>query len=96
MLFQVVGVSQAANIWPGLRCCKSVANLVPIRPAFLLAIISQESAIGKNVGQCVLTDTTTGNGKKISTGAATIRVMKPTRDVQPFLQITAAVGKRSL
>ena len=93
MLFQMVGVSQVPTFGAALDVAKAVSLLVPIRPAFLLAIISQESAIGQNVGQCELTDTTTGNGKKISTGAAAIRVMKPGRDVQPFLDITTALGR---
>jgi len=93
MLFQVIGVAKAPTFGEALDMAKSVGALVGVRPAFLLAIISQESAIGRNVGQCVLTDTATGNGKKISTGAAIIRVMKPTRDVQPFIQITSALGR---
>jgi peptidoglycan hydrolase CwlO-like protein len=93
MLFQMVGVSQVPTFGQALDVAKAVSVLVSIRPAFLLAIISQESAIGKNVGQCLLTDANTGAGKKISTGAATIRVMKPTRDVQPFIQITTSLGR---
>jgi membrane-bound lytic murein transglycosylase B len=93
MLFQVVGISKAPTFGEALDVAKAVSLLVPIRPAFLLAEISQESAIGKNVGQCLLTDSATGNGKKVSSGAATIRVMKPTRDVQPFTKITAALGR---
>jgi membrane-bound lytic murein transglycosylase B len=93
MLFQVAGVSKVPTFGEALDVAKSVGAMVGVRPAFLLAIISQESAIGKNVGQCMLTDATTGNGKKISTGAAIIRVMKPTRDVQPFIAITTASGR---
>lgn len=93
LLFQMVGVAKAPNFGEALEVAKTAAGLVGIRPAFLLAIISQESAIGRNVGQCKLTDATTGDGKKISTGAATIRVMKPTRDVPVFLQLTAKLGR---
>jgi membrane-bound lytic murein transglycosylase B len=93
MLFQTLGVSKVPTFGEALDVAKSVATLVNIRPAFLLAIISQESAIGKNVGQCVLTDASTGAGKRVSSGVATIRVMKPTRDVPPFLTITAALGR---
>ncbi len=93
MLFQTVGVSKVPTFGEALEVAKIAAGSVGIRPAFLLAIISQESAIGRNVGQCMLTDATTGAGKKISTGVAIIRVMKPTRDVQPFIQITTALGK---
>ncbi|MFA6190143.1 MAG: hypothetical protein WC711_01360 [Candidatus Staskawiczbacteria bacterium] len=93
MLFQVVGVSKAPTFGEALEVAKQAAALVGIRPAFLLAEISQESSIGKNVGQCYLTDPTTGAGKKISSGAIMAKVMKPTRDVQPFISITAALGR---
>ena len=89
----MVGVAKVPTFGEALDVAKSAAALVGIRPAFLLAIISQESAIGKNVGQCMLTDSTTGAGKKVSTGAATIRVMKPGRDTTPFVQITTALGR---
>lgn len=93
MLFQMVGVTKVPTFGEALDVAQAVSKLVQIRPAFLLAVVSQESAIGRNVGQCVLTDAATGDGKKVSTGAAVIRVMKPTRDVQPFLQITSALGR---
>jgi peptidoglycan hydrolase CwlO-like protein len=97
LLFSLAGTSdtEAPSFGQAIEIAKSVGQLVGIRPAFLLAIISQESAIGKNVGQCYLSDSTTGSGKKISTGATVIRVMKPTRDVQPFLDITKALGRDS-
>ena len=93
MLFQTLGVSKVPTFGEALEVAKTAANMVGIRPAFLLAIISQESAIGRNVGQCMLTNADTGEGKKVSSGAATIRVMKPTRDIPPFFTITAALGK---
>ncbi|MEK7658986.1 MAG: hypothetical protein AAB352_03950 [Patescibacteria group bacterium] len=92
-LFQTLGVSKVPTFGEALEVAKTAANMVGIRPSFLLAIISQESAIGKNVGQCVITNINTGAGKRISTGAATIRVMKPTRDVPIFTQITSALGR---
>lgn len=92
-LFQMLGVSKVPTFGEALEVAKNAAAMTGVRPAFLLAIISQESAIGKNVGQCVLVDTATGTGKRISTGATVIRVMKPTRDVAPFMKITAAVGR---
>src|SRR3989338_2051791 len=92
-LFQTLGVSKIPTFGEALEVAKTAANITGIRPAFLLAIISQESAIGKNVGQFNLFYTTTGAGKRISTGATVIRVMKPIRDVQPFMQITSALGR---
>jgi peptidoglycan hydrolase CwlO-like protein len=59
--------------------------------ALTLAILTQESALGANVGKCYLTDTTTGAG--ISTGGKVWKnVMKPTRDVAPFIEITGRLG----
>lgn len=95
-LFEMVGVSKAPTFGEALEVAKSAASLAGIRPAFLLAVISQESAIGKNVGQCVLVDKNTGTGKRIKTGATVIRVMKPTRDVVPFIEITTRLGKDPL
>ncbi len=96
LLFSLAGTAdtEAPSFGEAIEIAKSAAGLVGIRPAFLLAIISQESALGRNVGQCVLTDDK-GNGKKISTGVALAypRAMHPTRDIPPFLRITASVGK---
>lgn len=93
MLFQMVGVSKVPTFGEALEVAKIAAASVGVRPAFLLAIISQESAIGRNVGQCKLVDASTGAGKKVSTGATIIRVMSPTRDVPPFIKITTALGR---
>jgi peptidoglycan hydrolase CwlO-like protein len=95
LLFSIVGVSdtEAPTFGQALEIAKTAASMVGVRPAFLLAIISQESAIGRNVGQCVLVNPDTGDGKKIKTGATVIRIMKPTRDVPPFLEITQSLGR---
>lgn len=73
------------------------ANLVSqktgVRPAFLLAIFQQESSFGKNQGSCLLKNRETGEGISARTGNPISRVMKPDRDVTPFLNITAAVGR---
>jgi len=95
LLFSMVGVSdtEAPTFGQALEIAKTAASMVGIRPAFLLAIISQESAIGRNVGQCVLVNPDTGDGKRIKTGATVIRIMKPTRDVPPFLEIAQSLGR---
>lgn len=63
-----------------------------IRPAFLLAILTQESNLGANQGSCYVSNMETGAGVS-SKGKVFSNVMKPTRDIQPFLEITAAVGR---
>lgn len=64
-----------------------------VRPAFILAILQQESNLGSNVGSCYLSNAETGAGIRISSGAAVSNLMKVSRDVQPFLRITKALGK---
>lgn len=75
-----------------LEYANEAARLTGIRPAFLLAILTQESALGKNVGSCYLTDPETGAGVSVRTNSTFPNVMKASRDVQPFLQITKELG----
>lgn len=60
--------------------------------AFVLAILTQESALGANVGKCYLSDTQTGAGINVNGKTTYANVMKPTRDVPPFLTITESLG----
>ncbi|MFA6274285.1 MAG: lytic murein transglycosylase [Candidatus Paceibacterota bacterium] len=87
-LFSLAGTSQKIDFGTALKYANEAKSKVGIDPAFLLAILTQESNLGANVGQCYLTNPDTGAGKGKNTGTPFSNVMKPTRDVQPFLDIT--------
>ncbi|MEO8065807.1 MAG: hypothetical protein ABI643_03060, partial [Candidatus Doudnabacteria bacterium] len=55
-----------------------------VRAAFLLAILTQESNLGKNVGTCNRPGDPPEKSYKV--------VMKPDRDIPPFIQITQDLG----
>ena len=55
-----------------------------IRPAFLIAELELESGLGRNVGKCNRAGDPPSKGYR--------QIMKPTRDIQPFLVITASLG----
>ncbi len=70
-----------------------------IRPAFLLSIIMQESALGRNVGQCYIADTSSGasrhinTGQTFSNGIATPANGANRDDLSIFLTITSELGR---
>lgn len=92
-IFELIGIPEAPTFGEAYELAKEIEKTTGIRPAFLLAILTQESNMGKNVGQCYLKNKDTGDGIRVATGAKITKVMKPSRDVSPFLSITQELGR---
>jgi len=94
-LFELNSISntKAPTFGEAYEIAKYVESITGVRPAFLLAVLTQESNIGKNVGQCYLKNAATGAGIIVSSGKAISCVMSPSRDVSPFLTITKELNR---
>ncbi len=92
MLFNLRDVS-AIPFEKAYEYAKVAEQKTGIRPAFLLAILTQESNLGTDQGSCYVTNMETGSGISSKSGKAFLNVMKPTRDVKPFFEITTEVGR---
>lgn len=64
-----------------------------VRPALILAILTQESDLGKNQGSCLVSNIENGDGVGKNTGTLFEQVMKAPRDTVPFKNITDRIGK---
>lgn len=91
-LFNFAGGTAAIPFGTAVQYAEIAAAKTGVRAAFILATLTQESSLGKNVGRCYLTVPETGAGIRTGTNTPQSRVMKPSRDVKPFLDITSALG----
>ena len=92
-LFALAGGGGQIPLPTAITLAKQAGAATGIRPAFILGILKQETNLGANVGQCLLTNSPDkGDGKGKNTGTFFNNVMKPSRDVDPFMAITATLG----
>lgn len=89
-IFELLGVSKAPTFGEALGIAKYVSGITGVRPAFIMAILTQESNLGRNVGQCYVTDFATGNGTNLQ-GAPKPRVMSP-KTIPSFISLTEGLG----
>ncbi len=90
-LFQLRDAA-AIQFGDALTYAQAAQKTTGVDPALVLAILTQESNLGQNVGQCYLKDDATGAGVGKNTGTPFQKVMSPTRDVPPFLALADQLG----
>jgi peptidoglycan hydrolase CwlO-like protein len=97
-IFKLVGIPEVEmpTFGEALGIARWVQQQTGVRPALLLSIITQESALARNVGQCYLVNLKSGTTYHISTKRQFPRGINPTRDLPPFLQITKELGRDPL
>ncbi len=78
------GATSAIKFKDAYAYAQNASAATGVRPAFILAILTQESNLGKNVGTCNRAGDPVSKSYK--------NIMHPTRDIPPFLRITAALG----
>jgi len=83
-IYQLIGVKTQVTFGEALEIANWVSSRTGIRPAFLLAVLTQESNLGKNVGTC--------NRPGDSYSKSWREIMNPTRDQEPFLKICRELG----
>jgi membrane-bound lytic murein transglycosylase B len=92
-LFGLAGGGGAIPFGTAYEHAKTASRITGVRPAMILAILSQESDLGRNVGQCYITSLVTGDGKGKNTGTPFSGTMKVPRDTVPFERIMNALGR---
>ncbi len=93
-LFRLSGGVEPPTFGEAFDIAKDVEGITGVRPALLLAVLEQESALGQNVGQCYLANKDTGAGVSANGNAKSVpKTMSPTRDVPYFLTITQELGR---
>lgn len=83
-LYQLLDVGKQITFGQAVDIATWVSAQTGVRASFLLAILTQESNLGKNVGTC------NRPGDPVSKSWKTI--MKPERDQEPFKTITSELG----
>ena len=88
--------SQAIPFGTALLYAENAEKKTGVRPAFVLAILQQESNMGANVGSCVITNLSTGETKGVNSGTIFINGIHPTRDLPVLQTIVESLGRNPL
>ncbi|MFA5062174.1 MAG: hypothetical protein WC526_03435 [Patescibacteria group bacterium] len=83
-IYELFSMTTQITFGQALEIANWASGLTGVRPAFLLAILTQESNLGKNVGTCNRLGDPPEKSWKV--------VMKPERDQEPFKKITTELN----
>lgn len=83
-IYELFNTGKQINFGEAVEIAKMANRLTGINTAFVLAILTQESNLGKNVGTCNRPNDPPEKSWKV--------IMKPTRDQEPFKKITEELG----
>lgn len=83
-IYELFEATRTITFGEAVAIANWVASVTKVRAAYLLAVLTQESNLGKNVGTC--------NRAGDPPEKSWREVMKPERDQEPFLKITAELG----
>ncbi len=91
--------AEAIPFATALQYANTASAATGVRAALILAILTQESELGKNIGSCLVKDLDTGNGVGKNTGRPFERIMysstatnRPS-DTVPFVSIAERLGR---
>jgi len=83
-IYELFNTGKQITFGQAVDIAKWTSELTGIRAAFVLAVLTQESNLGKNVGTCNRVGDPPEKSWKV--------IMKPTRDHEPFKTITDELG----
>ncbi len=83
-IYSLIEVGKKVTFGEAVKVADWASSQTGVRSAFLLAILTQESNLGRNVGTCNRPNDPPSKSWRV--------VMKPERDQEPFKQITTALN----
>ncbi len=75
-----------------LQYAQNASKQTGVPASLILAILQQESAMGANVGSCVITNLTSGETKSVKSGTVFSNGIHPTRDLPTLQNILSKLG----
>lgn len=84
-IYELLGIEERVSFGRAVELATWAGGQTGVRSALLLAVLTQESNLGKNVGTCNRPGDPPEKSWRV--------VMKPERDHAPFLAVTGALGR---